>query len=189
MPRRVRTTGPARPASSAVPSSCWNSDRLHCSPPPSAPDGPLPPSDAPAGPRRAFAGSSSRVLLYPAPSLAWCQRVLTHILILTRMAYHPVENSMFHGTRRFSRGSLRSAKRAEAHATRPHLFRQHRTQHRPRPASIRPERIHCAVRRTHPSERTPLLSPSPGKAQSTLLYQRLTRIYIAPKPSIMKNKG
>ena len=77
--------------------------------------------------------------------------VLTHILMLTRMAHHPVENSMFHGTRRFSRGSQRSAKRAEAHATHPHLFHQHRTQHRPLPAFIRPER-------------TPLPSPSPRQS-------------------------
>ena len=62
--------GPARPASSAVPSPRWNSARLHCSPPPSAPDGPLSPSDAPTGPRRAFACSSSRALLHPAPSAA-----------------------------------------------------------------------------------------------------------------------
>ena len=29
----------------------------------------------------------------------------------------------------------------------------------------------------------------PGKAQSTSWYQQLTRTYIAPKPSIMRNKG
>ena len=39
MPRRARTTGPARPPSSSVPSPRWNSARLHCSPPPSASDG------------------------------------------------------------------------------------------------------------------------------------------------------
>ncbi len=70
MPRRARTAGPARPASSAVPSPRWNSARLHCSPPPSAPAGPLSPSDAPAGPRHGFACSSSRALLHPAPSAA-----------------------------------------------------------------------------------------------------------------------
>ncbi len=74
MPRRARTTGPARPPSSSVPSPRWNSARLHCSPPPSASDGPLSPSNAPAGPRRACARSSSRALLYPTPSAALRQR-------------------------------------------------------------------------------------------------------------------
>ncbi len=84
--------------------------------------------------------------------------------MLTRMAHHPVDNSIFHGMRRFARRSWRSAKRAEAHATRPHRFRQHRTQHRTRPASVRPERTPFAIQRTHPSERTPLPSPSPRQS-------------------------
>ncbi len=71
--------------------------------------------------------------------------------MLTRMAHHPVDNSILHGMRRFARRSWRSAKRAQAHATRPHRFRQHRTQHRTRPASVRPER-------------TPLPSPSPRQS-------------------------
>ena len=71
--------------------------------------------------------------------------------MLTRMAHQPVDNSILHGMRRFARRSWRSAKRAQAHATRPHRFRQHRTQHRTRPASVRPER-------------TPLPSPSPRQS-------------------------
>ena len=70
---------------------------------------------------------------------------------LTCMAHHPVDNSILHGMRRFARRSWRSAKRAQAHATSPHRFRQHRTQHRTRPASVRPER-------------TPLSSPSPRQS-------------------------
>ena len=109
--------------------------------------------------------------------------------MLTRMAHQPVDNGILHEMRRFARRPWRSAKRAQAHATSPHRFRQHRTQHRTRPASVRPERTPFAIQRTHPSERTPLPSPSPGKAQSTSWYQQLTRTYIAPKPSIMRNKG
>ena len=84
--------------------------------------------------------------------------------MLTRMAHHPVENSILHGMRRFARRSWWSAKRAQAHATSPHRFRQHRTQHRTRPASVRPERTPFAIQRTHPSERTPLPSPSPRQS-------------------------
>ena len=65
--------------------------------------------------------------------------------MLTRMAHHPVENSILHGMRRFARRSWRSAKRAQAHATRPHLFRQHRTQHRTRSRFFRPTRTHSAT--------------------------------------------
>ena len=53
-------------------------------------------------------------------------------------------------------GRWRSAKRAQAHATRPHRFRQHRTQHRTRPASVRPER-------------TPLPSPSPRQSPTNFV--------------------
>ena len=55
---------------------------------------------------------------------------------LTCMAHHPVDNSILHAPRRFARRSWRSAKRAQARATRPHRFRQHRTQHRTHPATI-----------------------------------------------------
>ena len=72
--------------------------------------------------------------------------------MLTRMAHHPVDNSIFHGMRRFARRSWRSAKRAQAHATRPHRFRQHRTQHR----------THPFRHPTHPSVRThPATIPFP----------------------------
>ena len=74
---------------------------------------------------------------------------------LTRMAHQPVDNSILHGMRRFARRSWRSAKRAQAHATRPHRFRQHRTQHRTRPASVRPERT---------------LLPSPSPRQSPINF-------------------
>ncbi len=46
--------------------------------------------------------------------------------MLTCMAHHPVDNSILHGMRRFTRRSWRSAKRAQAHATSPtrtHPFR------------------------------------------------------------------
>ena len=76
--------------------------------------------------------------------------------MLTRMAHHPVDNSILHGMRRFARRSWPSAKRAQAHATRPHRFRQHRTQHRTRPASVRPER-------------TPLPSPSPRQSPTNFV--------------------
>ena len=89
--------------------------------------------------------------------------------MLTRMAHHPVDNSILHGMRRFARRSWRSAKRAQAHATRPHRFRQHRTQHRTRPASVRPERTPFAIQRTHPSERTPLPSPSPRQSPTNFV--------------------
>ena len=88
---------------------------------------------------------------------------------LTRMAHHPVDNSILHGMRRFARRSWWSAKRAQAHATRPHRFRQHRTQHRTRPASVRPERTPFAIQRTHPSERTPLPSPSPRQSPTNFV--------------------
>ena len=65
--------------------------------------------------------------------------------------------------------SWRSAKRAQAHATRPHRFRQHRTQHRTHPASIRPECTPFAIQRTHPSERTPLPSPSPRQSPTNFV--------------------
>ncbi len=87
----------------------------------------------------------------------------------TCMAHHPVDNSILHGMRRFARRSWRSAKRAQAHATRPHLFRQHRTQHRTRTASVRPERTPFAIQRTHPSERTPLPSPSPRQSPTNFV--------------------
>ena len=65
--------------------------------------------------------------------------------------------------------SWRSAKRAQAHATSPHRFRQHRTQHRTHPASVRPERTPFAIQRTHPSERTPLPSPSPRQSPTNFV--------------------
>ena len=72
--------------------------------------------------------------------------------MLTRMAHQPVDNSILHGMRRFARRSWRSAKRAQAHATRPHRFRQHRTQHR----------THPFRHPTHPSVRThPATIPFP----------------------------
>ena len=81
--------------------------------------------------------------------------------MLTRMAHHPVENSIFHGMRCFARRSSRSAKRAEAHATSPHRFRQHRTQHRTHPR-FRPTRTHPFRHPTHPSVRThPATIPFP----------------------------
>ncbi len=81
--------------------------------------------------------------------------------MLTRMAHHPVDNSILHGMRRFARRSWRSAKRAQAHATRPHRFRQHRTQHRTRPR-FRPTRTHPFRHPTHPSVRThPATIPFP----------------------------
>ena len=89
--------------------------------------------------------------------------------MLTRMAHHPVDNSILHGMRRFARRSWRSAKRAQAHATSPHRFRQHRTQHRTRPASVRPERTPFAIQRTHPSERTPLPSPAPRQSPTNFV--------------------
>ncbi len=86
--------------------------------------------------------------------------------------------------------SWRSAKRAQAHATRPHRFRQqsHSAPHAPR---FRPTRTHPFRHPTHPSVRNaPRYHPlPPGKVQPTSWYQQLTRTYIAPKPSIMRNKG
>ena len=46
---------------------------------------------------------------------------------------------------------------------------QHRTQHRTRPASVRPERTPFAIQRTHPSERTPLPSPSPRQSPTNFV--------------------
>ena len=75
--------------------------------------------------------------------------------MLTHMAHHPVDNSILHGMRRFARRSWRSAKRAQAHATRPPRFR--------------PTRTHPFRHPTHPSVRThPATIPFPPAKSNQL---------------------
>ena len=124
--------------------------------------------------------------------------------MLTCMAHHPVDNSILHGMRRFTRRPVVAVRKTGPGAcyTSAPRFRQHRTQHRTRPASasIAPSTERAPL----PSDPNAPLSPSnapirpnaprypplpPGKAPSTSWYQQLTRTYIAPKPSIMRNKG
>ena len=98
--------------------------------------------------------------------------------MLTCMAHHPVDNSILHGMRRFTRRPVVAVRKtgpgacytsaplppASHPAPNAPRFRQHRTQHRTRPASVRPERTPFAIQRTHPSKRTPLPSPSPRQS-------------------------
>ena len=82
--------------------------------------------------------------------------------MLTCMAHHPVDNSILHGMRRFARRSWRwSAKRAQAHATRPAPLppASHPAPNAPR---FRPTRTHPFRHPTYPSVRThPATIPFP----------------------------